>query len=261
VVLAILIGAGITYALAVGTAVESGLQAPKTGTILDVESHKPLEGAYVVVRWRQEVTDPFLIGHGNIVGGGCVHRNIVQTDGDGHYSIPSSRSAFAVEHNFKPNRSVKYYWDLYAYLPKKGTLEVDAPSGPQPMFGEHPGGSSNGAGQTLQPALLARPEGAPELRMDELLAVYSHFICKPDQPFPPAPVAEKLYEEAFGVACTPTPNRGALRLDEFRNLVSPTLPADAAVEVSSIKRRHGQMSKEPLLKEDADRLCVLLGRN
>jgi len=261
--LVVLAALAATYALAVGTTVESGLQAQKSGIVLDAETNKPLAGVSVVVRWHEEITDPFLIGHGNSVGGGCVNRIIVQTDADGRYSIPSSSRDFAVEHNFRLNRSVKYYWDFYAYKDGYGPPGQQIPSGVGPIYEGHPRAASDvwGSQQTVSPVLLGRPEASPELRMSELLAVYYRFMCKPEHPFPPPPVAGHLYEEAYATACTPGPNSAALKLDELRNLVSPSLPVDATDEVSSIKRRHGQMSKEPLLKEEADRLCAILGPN
>lgn len=261
--LALLVAIGATYALAVGTKVESNLQAPKSGIVLDAETNKPLAGVSVVIRWHEEITDPFMIGHGNIGGGGCVHRIIVQTDVDGRYSIPSSRSDFAVEHNFKLNRSVKYYWDLYAYKDGYGSPGQQIPSGVGPIYEGHPRAVSDGwrSQQTVSPVLLGRPEGTPEPRISELLAVYYRFMCKPEHPSPPPPVAEHLYKEAYATACTPTPNRAALKLDEFRNLISPSLTTDATDEISSIKKRHGQMSKEPLAREEAARLCAMLGPN
>jgi len=76
-------------------------------------------------------------------------------------------------------------------------------------------GSPVPAVQELEPMLLAPDHAQPQQRVNELVDSLQRFSCEPfaDEV---GPVAERIYAEAYSVACLPEPNSAASSLARLR---------------------------------------------
>lgn len=196
--LAPLVALGVVAFAAAGSkpAVEPGLQVAKTGFVLDAQTHQPLAGAYVVVRWLEQSTS----SAPESVEGQCLFRAVVRADEKGQYAIPAPGFTIAPERSAAAR---KYFWDAYAYAPglaAAGAVIAHPKAVP----------SATPASQTLEPILLASDHAAPEQRVVALARTLSRFACAPYAKNPGA-VAEQVYAEAYAAACLPEPN-GAARM-------------------------------------------------
>jgi hypothetical protein len=178
--------------------VEPGLQVAKNGVVLDAQTGRPVEGAYVAVRWLEQSQ---IGGH---VTGQCLSRAVVRTDEQGRYAIPASNLAVAPNH-----ADTRYFWDVYAYA--SGYADT-------PTRLAHPRvrGSATRASQALEPIMLAVDHSAPTQRIDTLVDTLSRFSCdavaKPES----SPVADQIYAEGYAAACLPEPNNAADALANLR---------------------------------------------
>jgi hypothetical protein len=260
-ILAILVLIGMIYAFAIGTTVEQGLDLSKRGTVLDAAAAKPVAGAYVVATWHQEITDPFLIGHGGSAAGGCVHRIVTRTDSDGRYSIPSPSGAFAVDRNFRPDKRVRYYWRLYAYAVGYGPPEQKIGDELRPVLANHPNHASSLSVDEIVPIYLEHDNSPPQSRIDDLKHALWEFTCTPEIAAE-RELAKSIYQEAYQAACVPKANAAAVSLVELRSTVASAIgslsPAVEA-EAETIARQNGRMAQKPASEEDVQRLCSLLG--
>lgn len=224
--IAIAAGATLIYAAGSATSVEAGLQAAKSGVVLDADSRQPLAGVYVVARWLEQTTQPALLGQSGKVDGQCLFRVVVRTDGQGRYTIPATSGNFRTANNLLPDRSKKYFWDLYTYA---------AGFGGAGRVGAHPrltaaagaGDSSVQETQTLEPILLATDHAAATQRVAALADTLSRFTCEPYSS-EPLPIAQQVYAEAYATACLPEPNDAARALAQLRNSTMTAAPAQGA---------------------------------
>jgi len=173
--------------------VEAGLQAAKSGVVLDAQTRRPLADAYVVVRWLEQSRT----ANSEAIAGQCLKRVIVRTDENGHYAIPATAVALATGRSFAKRA---YFWDAFAYTP--GYAATNTASHPRMLASVIP------AIQDLEPMLLAPEHAQPERRVQQLVDSLQRFSCEPfANEF--GPVAEQIYAEAHAVACLPEPNSAA----------------------------------------------------
>jgi len=194
----------VSYAMRGETAVESGLQAAKTGVVLDAQTRQPLPGVYVVARWLEQSSQASLDGRPGQTQGQCLFRTVVRTDGLGRYSIPASAGDFNVPRGWQPASNRTVFWQASAY----------APGYAESAGGSHP--KIQGAtlqADTLEPILLNGDHAAPEQRVASLIDTLSRFACQEQ----PVPIAEEIYAEAYAAACLPQPNAAARALERLRN--------------------------------------------
>lgn len=272
VFLAIVLGIGMAYVWLVSPHVEFGLQAPKRGIVLDAQTREPVPGAYVVVLWRRWVSNPFLMGHGRggTQGTGCVHREIVRTDKDGRYSIPSTANAFSIGFNLKLDKSIRYDWRLRVYAPGYGTeqQEIHFYGGESDVrsIGDHPfvkSGILLGI-QNMEPILLDTQD-EPEKRADYLSVKVARFYCRP-VPDDIVSFAKEMYFDAKEATCEKGGERGALNLAELRDAVSKArlgiapVSSEAARAINAIQARYPSPPPYPRLSsvEDGKTICALL---
>lgn len=194
----------LIYALVVRPTAESGLQATKTGVVLDAETRRPLAGVTVVARWLEETSQPALLGRGAKVAGQCLFRVVVRTDNLGHYVIPSTSANFKLAGNLLPDRSKKYFWDLYTYSAGYGV------AGREPGLADASDSPAQET-QTLRPILLATDHAPAAQRLSALADTLSRFTCEPYSA-DLAPVAQQVIAEAYAAACLPEPNEAATLL-------------------------------------------------
>lgn len=187
--------------------VEPGLQAAKSGVVLDAQTRQPLMGAYVVVRWLQQSEQI-----SGTLGGQCLYRAIARTDDRGRYAVPVAQFAIGSGRTLTEHT---YFWDAYAYAP--GYAEVLA----APSLHPRPIGSAVPAIQELEPILMAADHAGPEQRVNELADGLMRFSCEPFAK-EPGPVAEQIYAEAYAAACLPEPNRAAGLLARLGDARSPS---------------------------------------
>jgi len=190
-VLAAVLGA-LGYLYAFGTTIEPGVQAAKSGVVLDAQTRQPLAGVYVIARALAQTTES------GKTEGQCVFRSVALTDGEGRYSIPATDESFSIARNWLPQRTRSYSWDLYTYSPDHGSVAATD---------KHPQ-SSNESTRTLQPILLARQDASPELRAKALTKTLAHFACEPFSRVR-LPVEQDIYAEAYATACLQTSNDSA----------------------------------------------------
>lgn len=199
----------LTYAVVIRPTAESGLQAMKTGVVLDAETRQPLAGVTVVARWLEETSQPALLGRGAKVAGQCLFRVVVRTDNQGRYVIPSTSANFKLTGNLLPDRSKKTFWDLYTYSTGYGVAGREPASAD---VGDLPAQET----QTLRPILLATDHAPAAQRVSALADILSRFTCEPYSA-DPAPVAQQVIAEAYAAACLPEPNEAARLLARLRN--------------------------------------------
>lgn len=269
--LAIVLGAGLTYAWAVSPSTERRLQAPKSGTVLDGRTKKPVPGAYVVVLWHRWVSDPFFFGHGNVgtQGTGCVYREIVRTDETGAFFILPSNDGFSVGFNLKPDKSIRYDWRLRVYAPgyaaEQHEMNFGGGASDVRPIGEHPivvSGTLFGT-QVLEPILLD-VEGAPEQRADFLAVQAGRFYCQPLSD-DIVPFGREMYLDARKSTCDGGGERGALQLAELRSALSKArliapVSSEVAGAIAAIEARYPPPPPYPRLSttEDGKEVCALL---
>ena len=111
--------------------VEPGLQAAKSGVVLDAQTRQPLMGAYVVVRWLQQSEQI-----SGTLGGQCLYRAIPRTDDPGRYAVPVAQFAIGSGRTLTEHT---YFWDAYAYAP--GYAEVLAAPSLHPRLIRRNGGA------------------------------------------------------------------------------------------------------------------------
>lgn len=209
--------AAIAYPYRSRPIVEPGMQAAKTGLVLDAQTRQPIAGAYVVARWLQQSREMSFQSPEGMVEGQCMFRIVARTDALGRYEIPSSAGRFNID---SPRSSAerKYYWDAYAYAPGYGAADSKA---------AHPrlGSSSMPANQELEPILLSAAEhAAPDQRIAALIDTAVRFTCAAYSPAQ-IPAAEQVYAEAYAAACLPEPNDAARSLPRLRNPAKPAQDA------------------------------------
>jgi len=180
--------------------IEAGLQTAKSGVVLDAQTRQPLADAYVVVRWLEQSRTPT----SGAITGQCLKRVIVRTDDNGHYVIPATLLELAAKRTFATRT---YFWDAYAYTP--GYAAMVSANHPRAL------GSPVPAVQELEPMLLTADRAQPQQRVNELMDSLQRFSCEPfaDEL---GPVAERIYAEAYSVACLPDPNSAASSLARLR---------------------------------------------
>jgi hypothetical protein len=217
----------LAYAVVVRPAAESGLQAAKTGVVLDAETRQPLAGVTVVARWLEETSQPELLGYGGKIAGQCLFRVVVRTDNQGRYVIPATN--FKLTGNLLPDRSKKTFWDLYTYSTGYGVASREpglADAGDSPVQET----------QTLQPILLAADHAPAAQRVSALVDTLSRFTCEPYS-VDPVPVAQQVVAEAYAAACLPEPNEAARLL---------------------VRLRHDAVASASVSTEDAEQPCMQL---
>ncbi len=261
-----LVGITLAYALAVSARVESGLQAANTGFVLDAETQKPLAGALVVVRWQRQVTDPLFVGHGGrmLEGTGCLYRTVVRTDDQGRFSVPSTRDSFHVEGNLRINKSEKYLWDMYTYVPGYGVTNFLSSSPNARVMNEHPfvvSRDMSGA-EVLEPVLLAKSDEPPSTRAESLGLTMWRFTCKPFA-VEPDEFLREIYEDAYATTCTADGFEGALALAKLRRATSPPMayvPQTAQDQIAAIQSRYPPPPPYPtkVSVKDGATICALL---
>jgi hypothetical protein len=270
--LGLLVVLALIYVLAVSTKRELGLQAPKTGIVLDAETGQPLAGVYVVARWHEFIDNPLLIGDGRWWDGGCVYQTIVRTDSQGIYRIPATYGKFNVEGNLRIDRSKKYFWDLYAYSKGYGMPNVEYPSGIGPLSysDNHPTVGLIGilpVEQGVQPILLEKNTTPPAQRLWDIGYTSWRFACKAasEDHAQSDSIAEQFYAEAYAAACIPQPNNAAVQINQFRQDAVPPLPPTSQQvdeQVAEILKHYRlvypPVIKEPVSEQDAQQLCNLL---
>lgn len=193
--------------------VETGLQAAKSGAVLDAQTRKPVPGAYVVVRWLEQSADRLT---GNLQGQ-CLYRSIVRTDDQGRYSIAAAHFAVAEQSAFATHR---YFWDTHAYAPGYEDVEVGRTA--------HPAVATSSvlpALQELEPTLLTADRSAPEQRVRALADSLSRFSCEPYAK-ELGSVAEQIYAEAYTAACLHEPNSAANLLRHLRATTPSLQPCE-----------------------------------
>ena len=221
----------LVYCVSVGTTVESGLQAAKTGVVLDAQTGQPLTEVYVVARWLEQSTRPALLGRGGTVEGQCLYRVVVRTDSQGKYLIPETRTKFKVASN-PLDRSKRYFWDLYTY---SSGYDGAADGRAQPAIRS----LSADKTQTLQPIMLAAEHAAAGQRVSALADTLSRFTCEPYST-DPLPIAQQVYAEAYATACLPEPNAAASALARLRRGMTPVSTADAAEPCLQFRQANNQ---------------------
>lgn len=260
----VVLGACMTYAWAVSPTIEPGLQDAKTGKVLDAATRLPIAGAYVVVRWQKRVSNPFLVGHGGGYpdGGGCVHREVVRTDENGVFHVPSTHTAIRPDFNLRPNRGISYHWDLSVYAPGYGPplKEMSDGTGLGPFFYpsyELAGRDLLKGEQKLAPMMLAQDSRVFRGRAATLSKLASDVDCSPSSS-DPLPFIPSLFREALAATCQTDFGNGALALLSIRERLSPPLSSDVRAKIIAIKdRQHGYQAPTASV-EDERRLCTLL---
>ena len=170
------------------TQVEPGLQAAKTGVVLD-ETGKPLGGVYVGVRWMQQTSELPLLG--NKVEGQCLHRTVVRTDADGHYSVPPPTDLASTDRNWLRGASTRYFWDLYTYAAGYAATGAAA----------HPVIASNADNNaTLAPIHLISDRADGDRHLAVLTDTLARFTCRPFAK-DAGPVEEQIVAETAAAAC------------------------------------------------------------
>jgi hypothetical protein len=231
------VGATLIYAANGGTTVEPGLQAAKSGVVLDADTRQPLAGVYVVARWLEQTTQPALLGQGGKVDGQCLFRVVVRTDSQGHYAIPATSGNFQSAYNLLPDRSKRYFWDLYTYSAGFGVAgRIDVH--PRVTAAAGAGDSSAHETQTLEPILLATDHAPAGQRVAALADTLSRFTCEP-YASEPLPIAQQVYAEGYATACLPEPNDAARALARLRNGGAMT-PASADPEPPCLQFRQAR---------------------
>jgi hypothetical protein len=183
------------FAFAGITETEPGLQARKTGVVLD-EAGKPLAGVYVGVRWMAQTTELPLLG--GKVEGQCLYRTVVRTDADGHYSVPPPADLASTDRNWLRGASTRYFWDLYTYGAGYATTNPSA----------RPAIASNADNlTTLAPIYLASDSPAGDRHLTQLADTLARFTCRPYAK-DAGPVEEQIVAESAAAACL-TGNKSA----------------------------------------------------
>jgi hypothetical protein len=266
----VLVGACLSYAWAVSPRLEPGLLSPKSGQILDLSTRQPISDAFVVVRWLKQVSDPTLIGHGGggTDGSGCVFREVVRTDAQGRFAVPSAREKISIESNWSVKKSIRYSWDLAVYAPKHGFAQHeihfrDAPAAIRPLD-DHPSvlSSSVGREQSLESVFLESGAGPSNERADFLLTTLGHASCEPHTSDLPV-FSKELYLDAAHATCAAQGEEGALQLFALRRMLSSLfspLPSLVLQELQTIEARYPPPPPYPRMAnvEDGKRICELL---
>ena len=183
--------------------VEPGLQAAKSGVVLDATTQRPLAGAYVVVRWLDETkVDGKLQGQ-------CLSRAVVSTDGQGRYAVPETRFPIAA----RTSAERRYFWDAHAYMPGYAELPAQMRH-PRALASAEPGV------QALAPLALRPDRNGPEQRLAALTETLAQFACEPFAQ-DAGPAEEQIYAEAYATACLPEPNAAAAALARLRSARIP----------------------------------------
>jgi hypothetical protein len=220
----------LVYLVGASTVIEAGMQDAKAGVVLDAQSRQPLAGVYVVVRWLEQTTQPMLLG--GKMEGRCLYRVVVRTDSQGIYLIPETRTSFTATGNLLPDRSKKYFWDLYTYSSGYGVVGDE-----RPKSANH--GSSAEEAQTLKPILLAVDHSSADQRVSVLADTLSRFTCEPYSSNP-LPIAQQVYAEAYATACLPERNAAAEGLARLRSGAAPASDQEAEQSCMQFRQASNQ---------------------